>query len=70
VFDAPVSVGQVCEAVNLPQRTVSHHLGLLRRSKVVEGKRTGKQVIYVAHGGLSKSSGLQTLKAMVTKLTS
>jgi DNA-binding transcriptional ArsR family regulator len=69
VFDGPVSVRQVCEAVNLPQPTVSHHLGLLRRSKIVEGKRHGKQVIYSVHGGLSKSGGMHTLKAMVAKLT-
>ena len=56
--DGPKNVGALCKALNLPQPTVSHHLGLLRMSKVILNRRNGKQVIYsindVALEGLGK----------------
>ena len=68
-FDGPVSVNGICEALNLPQPTASHHLGLLRRSRIVEGKRHGKQVIYTVRGDLAKNAGMQALQSLVAKLT-
>ncbi len=44
------NVTSLCEELNLPQPTVSHHLGLLRESKVVSNRRSGKQVFYVLNG--------------------
>jgi DNA-binding transcriptional ArsR family regulator len=49
------NVTQLCEALNLPQPTVSHHLGLLRMSNLVGHRRDGKQVIY----GLDGKAGVQ-----------
>ena len=40
------SVGQLCDKLDLPQPTVSHHLALLRMSRVVERKRQGKSMHY------------------------
>jgi len=40
------NVGTLCDQLGLAQPTVSHHLGLLRRGRVVNAQRRGKQVIY------------------------
>jgi DNA-binding transcriptional ArsR family regulator len=68
-FDGPVSVGQVCETTNLPQPTVSHHLGLLRRARLVQGRRNGKQVIYTVGDSRGPADGIKALKLMLDKLT-
>ncbi len=39
-------VGALCDALKLPQPTVSHHLALLRMARVVDRKRKGKAQIY------------------------
>src|SRR5438034_2116159 len=44
--DGERNVTSLCEALGLPQPTVSHHLGLLRMSNVIENRRDGKQVFY------------------------
>lgn len=36
----------LCDALKLAQPTVSHHLALLRMSRLVNRKRKGKQMIY------------------------
>ena len=40
------SVGALCEHLDLPQPLVSHHLALLRMSRVVERKRQGRTMHY------------------------
>ena len=40
------NVTSLCDELNLPQPTVSHHLGLLRMTNVVGHRRNGKQVVY------------------------
>lgn len=40
------NVTSLCEALQLPQPTVSHHLGLLRMNKLIANRRSGKQVFY------------------------
>lgn len=40
------TVTEICESLNLPQPTVSHHLGLLRMGRCIVNKRNGKNVIY------------------------
>lgn len=40
------TVTDICAALNLPQPTVSHHLGLLRMGHCIVNKRNGKSVIY------------------------
>jgi DNA-binding transcriptional ArsR family regulator len=48
--DGERNVTSLCEALRLPQPTVSHHLGLLRMSNVITGRRDGKQVFYGLDG--------------------
>ena len=40
------SVGALCDKLDLPQPTVSHHLALLRHTSVLARVRKGKQMIY------------------------
>lgn len=44
------NVTNLCEELNLPQPTVSHHLGLLRMNNLVGCRRNGKQVFYMLNG--------------------
>ena len=43
---AAMSVGQLCKKMGLPQPSMSHHLGLLRHTGIVNRERKGKQRIY------------------------
>ena len=42
----PKSVGTLCNELGLPQPTTSHHLALLRMSRLVHRQRKGKKMIY------------------------
>lgn len=44
------NVTSLCDSLNLPQPTVSHHLGLLRIRNVIGNRRDGKQVFYSLTG--------------------
>jgi|ERR1700744_6238659 DNA-binding transcriptional ArsR family regulator len=50
------NVTSLCEELDLPQPTVSHHLGLLRMNRVIVNKRQGKQVIYALDNSGGKAS--------------
>ncbi len=41
-----LNVTALCQKLQLPQPTVSHHLGLLREAALVKARRSGKQVYY------------------------
>jgi DNA-binding transcriptional ArsR family regulator len=41
-----MSVGQLVQVMQLPQSSVSEHLGVMRRAGVVNAKREGKVVCY------------------------
>jgi DNA-binding transcriptional ArsR family regulator len=41
-----MNVSTLCRRLELPQPTVSHHLGLLRSAGLVGNRRSGKQVFY------------------------
>lgn len=41
-----LSVGEIVEAINVTQPTVSHHLSILRKAGLVKVRREGKQVFY------------------------
>jgi DNA-binding transcriptional ArsR family regulator len=55
--DGERNVTNLCEALELPQPTVSHHLGLLRMSNLIGNRRDGKQVFYSLNGRVDVSSG-------------
>ena len=44
--DGERNVTSLCEELQLPQPTVSHHLGLLRVNNIIANRRKGKQVFY------------------------
>jgi len=56
----PRNVTALCEALGLKQPSVSHHLGLLRMGRLVNGVRQGKTVIYTTDKAATKAlaSGL------------
>jgi DNA-binding transcriptional ArsR family regulator len=51
------NVTSLCEALNLPQPTVSHHLGLLRVNNIITNRRVGKQVFYSLNGPMDGVDG-------------
>jgi DNA-binding transcriptional ArsR family regulator len=55
------NVSTLCGELNLPQPTVSHHLGLLRMSQVIDNRRSGKQVFYSLNGrvGIDNTQGIE-----------
>ena len=44
------NVTGLCRSLELPQPTISHHLGLLRSAGLVSNRRDGKQVFYSLNG--------------------
>jgi DNA-binding transcriptional ArsR family regulator len=44
------NVTHLCQELDLPQPTVSHHLGLLRMNNLIGNRRDGKQVYYGING--------------------
>ena len=49
------NVSKLCAALKLPQPTVSHHLGLLRRGGLLASRREGKAIHYGLDGKLEFS---------------
>ncbi len=41
-----LTVTQLCEALGLSQPAISHHLGLLRRTGLIQYRREGKNNVY------------------------
>ena len=55
--DGERNVSSLCEQLNLPQPTVSHHLGLLRMNSIIGNRRDGKQVFYSLNGRADATNG-------------
>ena len=53
------NVSKLCAALKLPQPTVSHHLGLLRRGGLLASRREGKSIHYGLDGKLEFSKGCE-----------
>lgn len=51
------NVSSLCEELNLPQPTISHHLGLLRSHNLISSRRQGKLVFYELNGKLDVKPG-------------
>jgi DNA-binding transcriptional ArsR family regulator len=47
------NVSSICDELDLPQPTVSHHLGLLRMNNIIGNRRNGKQVFYTLNGRMN-----------------
>jgi DNA-binding transcriptional ArsR family regulator len=59
------NVTSLCEELNLPQPTVSHHLGLLRMSNLIGNRRAGKQVFYGMNGQVESTADRKTLNITI-----
>jgi len=59
----PRNVTALCKGLGLRQPNVSHHLGLLRMGRLVDGVRQGRSVAYAINkaGMKSLASGLAAL---------
>jgi DNA-binding transcriptional ArsR family regulator len=59
----PQNVTALCKALRGKQPTVSHHLGLLRMARLVNGVRRGKAVVYTVDKAALKAlaSGLAAM---------
>src|SRR4051812_1324281 len=55
------NVTTLCGELELPQPTVSHHLGLLRTRNIIVNRRAGKQIFYGIDGNVRRPDG-QTLE--------
>jgi DNA-binding transcriptional ArsR family regulator len=51
------NVSSLCKELELPQPTVSHHLGLLRVNNLIANRRKGKQVFYALHTSVTLIEG-------------
>ena len=60
----PKNVTPLCKTLGLRQPLVSHHLGLLRMGRLVEGPHKGKSVEYV-----TDRANMKALAAGLAKLT-
>jgi len=58
------NVSSLCKALKKKQPATSHHLGLLRMGRLVNGKRQGKAVVYEAD-----KANLKALGSGLAKLT-
>jgi DNA-binding transcriptional ArsR family regulator len=47
------NVNQLCETLSAAQPAVSHHLGILRRARLVRTRRQGREIHYRLDGGAS-----------------
>jgi DNA-binding transcriptional ArsR family regulator len=54
-----LNVSRLCATLNLPQPTVSHHLGLLRRGGLLQTRREGKAIHYALDGKLEFADGCE-----------
>jgi ArsR family transcriptional regulator, zinc-responsive transcriptional repressor len=54
--DGGRNVTWLCDKLQLPQPTVSHHLGLLRNNHLLASRREGKQVFYALNGRIDNEN--------------
>jgi DNA-binding transcriptional ArsR family regulator len=49
LLDKEMCVGDIVEAFGISQPTISHHLGILKRSGLVISRKEGRQVYYTTN---------------------
>jgi len=65
LYEANVCVCDIAEALGMTQSAVSHQLSILKKAKLVTGKREGKSIIYSLadeHVKLIISQGMDHIK--------
>ena len=60
--DGEQTVTSVCEALQLPQPTISHHLGLLTTRNLVSARRDGKKKFYSLGSRARACNGLPVIE--------
>lgn len=61
-----MSVGEIVEAFNISQPTISHHLNLLKNVGLVTSRKEGKQVFYsINQGNVEECCGMMVAKFCV-----
>jgi DNA-binding transcriptional ArsR family regulator len=53
----PRSVSEITAELKVPLVNVSHHLGVLRRARLVRGRRQGRHIIYSLPPNLLQAEG-------------
>ena len=48
----PEHVGRLAELVNIPMVNMSHHLGVMRQSGLLEDEKEGRRVVYKLRPGI------------------
>lgn len=64
LLESERNVSAVCEALKMPQPSISHHLGVLRTGGLVRTRRSGKEIHYSLRDVRRDRSG-KTLKSML-----
>lgn len=64
LMDCPLTVGELTEALAIPQSTASRHLGLLRRGELVTDRRDGTFIWYSLADGLLRDEPLMHVLRM------
>ncbi len=57
-----MNVGALCDKLGLPQPTVSHHLAMMRMSRLIQKRRNGRQMIYSVSSEMLRGLALELFK--------
>ncbi len=56
------NVGTLCRKLALPQPTVSHHLAMMRMSRLIQKRRNGRQMIYSINPEMLRGLALELFR--------
>ena len=63
LLQGELSVGEIVEAFDVSQPTISHHLNVLKQVNLVTSRKEGKQVYYaINHGNVVECCGVLMAK--------
>ena len=65
LMDGEICVGDLAQSLDMTQSAVSHQLKILKQSRLVKGRREGKQILYSLdddHVFLILAAGVQHIK--------
>jgi len=62
--EGELNVTKLCERLKVPQPTVSHHLGIMRMSRLVTNRRSGKE-IYYSLNDLTREGAGRAMRSLV-----
>ena len=62
-----VSAGELARLADVPQNTMSAHLSILARTRLIDGKRSGRSIIYRANFEQLRALTLFLIKAWLRR---